>query len=374
MVMIVKEHGSVNDISAKAWNNLLGCEGGRCPFLKQEFFAALEASGAASPTTGWTAKHLSIWADDQIKAIVPMYVKDHSYGEYVFDHAWANAFMRAGGQYYPKLVSAIPFTPVPGQRILTQYASDDVWDALITYFERSGYSSWHGLFSTQDAPSIHSSVMCRRDVQFHWKNDGYQSFDDFLTALNSRKRKQIKKERTKVLKSELNLKFLRGDDIKSHHWDGFVRCHEATVDRKWGQAYLNRETFEELQACMGHNLALSAAFYGTEMIAGAWCLIGHDTIFGRQWGARVQIEFLHFELCYYQTIAHAIDLGLDKVEAGVQGEHKLARGFEPIETRSLHWVQHQGFANAIQTFLDEESKYVEDVIAHYQERSPFKQK
>ena len=374
MVWHIDVHEGAAKVPSHIWKILVGDEALRCPFLDQRFFIALEESAAAGLQTGWQPIHLVIYEHEKPKALIPTYIKHHSYGEYVFDHAWAHAFERAGGQYYPKLLSAIPFTPVPGHRILTPDRHDipKFLSILDHWLQQQDFSSMHILFTNEDIDPPHPRFMTRTDVQFHWHNRDYQNFDMFLSSLNSRKRKQIRKEREKIRQHGLQIKFLQGDDIKSEHWDGFVRCHEATVDTKWGRAYLNRQTFEALQANLSPQLALVAAFDGPKMIAGAWSLVGTDTIFGRQWGCLAQIDFLHFEVCYYQAIERAIAARYARVEAGVQGEHKIARGFEPVLTQSWHWVKHKGFETAIGEFLQHERGLVDQQIKIYNTTTPYK--
>lgn len=374
MTWHVKVHDSAQSVDASSWSRLLGDEGNRCPFLRRDFFVALEESGAASSETGWQPAHLILEKDGDARALLPLYAKSHSYGEYVFDHAWARAFEQAGGRYYPKLLSAIPFTPVPGQRLITPHQDQlgDMFGVLAQWLDRQQFSSFHLLFARGEANETKPPFMLRKDLQFHWHNRNYKDFDDFLAALNSRKRKQIRKERAKVQDSGLRIEFLCGDDIKPEHWDGFCQAHDATVDRKWGQAYLNRDTFALLQERMGSCLRLSAAFDGDKMVAGAWSMCGSDSLFGRQWGCIKRLDGLHFELCYYQTIEHAISHNLSHVEAGVQGEHKIARGFEPVATHSIHYVQHLGLADAVANFLRHETGMVDRAINEYQEMTPFR--
>ncbi len=374
MTWHVRVHGSAQAVDPNLWAHLLGEEGKRCPFLRRDFFVALEESGAACRETGWQAAHITLEQDGEARALLPLYAKSHSYGEYVFDHAWARAFEQAGGRYYPKLLSAIPFTPVPGQRLITPHLDElgDMLEALAQWLAQQNFSSFHLLFARGEAGEIKPPFMRRKDLQFHWHNRNYEDFDDFLSALNSRKRKQIRKERAKVHASGLRIEFLCGEDIKAEHWDGFCRAHDATVDRKWGQAYLNRDTFAMLQESMGADLRLSAAFDGNNMVAAAWSMCGADSLFGRQWGCINRLDGLHFELCYYQTIEHAIMHKLLHVEAGVQGEHKIARGFEPVATHSIHYVQHQGLADAVSDFLRHETGMVDHAIREYQEMTPFR--
>ncbi len=346
------------------------------PFLSWDFLEALEATSCACADEGWTPVHLL--ARDEAGALVgamPLYLKDHSQGEYVFDHSWADALHRAGGRYYPKLQGAVPFTPATGRRVLTpsREVEAGLAQAAITLAKRARASSLHITFiePNQAERLREQGLMLRTGVQYHWANDGYGSFADFLGALSSGKRKNIRKERERALDG-LTIKRLRGDDIKPADWDFFFRCYMDTGSRKWGSPYLNRAFFHLIGARMADKIVLFIAEEDGRPIASALNFLGGDTLFGRYWGRVAHKDFLHFELCYYQAIDLAIELGLKRVEAGAQGQHKLARGYAPVATLSAHWIAHQGLSEAVARYLESETpamiEEIEDLDAH----TPFK--
>ncbi|MES1157089.1 MAG: GNAT family N-acetyltransferase [Alphaproteobacteria bacterium] len=346
------------------------------PFLSWDFLQALEESGCVGGRTGWTPAHLA--ARDAKGALIgamPLYAKDHSYGEYVFDHAWADAMRRAGGVYYPKLQCAAPFTPVPGRRVLAR--DDAVVSALaqgaIALAQRAEASSVHITFASQElcAAVRPLGYLTRTGLQYHWFNQGYQSFDDFLTALASQKRKAVRRERAKA-QEIAQVKRLRGDEIKPRDWDFFFQCYMDTGSRKWGSPYLNREFFEALGARMADQCVLFVAEQDGRPVASALNLLGGDALYGRYWGRIADLPFLHFELCYYQAIELAIELGLPRVEAGAQGEHKLARGYVPVTTYSAHWIAHRGLRNAVAQYLQSETPAVAEEAEILTEHAPFK--
>ena len=376
---------SINAIPATDWDRVAGPSN---PFVSHAFLKALEdggaVGGAVGGDSGWDPMHLVLRdAEGRMIAAMPHYLKHHSYGEYIFDHSWANAFMRAGGSYYPKMLAAIPFTPATGPRFLTGDAAPELAaqlrGALATgmtqYLDKFELSSAHINFLPEaDTPALASQGwMIRSSIQFHWHNDGYDSFDDFLAALSSRKRKNIRKERRTVAESGVRLLRLSGDDITPAHIDDFYRFYLSTIDRKWGGAYLTREVFHYLRDSIADRMLLVMAEYDGRIIGGALNFIGDDTLFGRNWGADIDIPCLHFEACYYQAIEFAIERKLAVVEAGAQGFHKVQRGYMPITTWSAHWIAHDGFRAAVERFLDAERRGIDaEKNAIQLEASPFK--
>jgi hypothetical protein len=373
----VRVHAAIAEIPAAAWD---ACAGDVNPSVSYAFLSALEDSGSTTSRTGWAPQHLSLaGADGAIIGVVPLYSKSHSNGEYVFDYGWADAFERAGGRYYPKLISAVPFTPVPGPRLLLRpdappETRDHLIAAMVELCDRRRISSVHVTFPQQgDAEALTEAGFLQRiGQQFHWTNNGYRDFDDYLTALNSRKRKAVKKERREALADGLEIEVLTGSDLKSRHWDAFYRFYLATSDRKWGQAYLNRKFFELIGERMSENVVLVMAQHGSKYVAGALNLVGKETIYGRNWGSYGDYKFLHFECCYYQAIEFAITRGLRRVEAGAQGSHKLQRGYLPTATYSAHWIPDPGFRRAVAQFLERERLMVERKIEGLAEYSPFR--
>ena len=373
----VEVHNTIAEIPAAAWD---ACAGGVNPSVSYAFLSALEDSGSATARTGWMPQHLSIAAPDgTLLGVAPFYAKSHSYGEYVFDYGWADAYERAGGRYYPKLISAVPFTPVPGPRLLVRpdappQTREHLVAAMVELCNRRKISSVHVTFAEPaDAEALSAAgFMQRVGQQFHWKNDGYRDFDDYLAALNSRKRKAVKKERREALEGGLDIEVLTGSDLETRHWDAFYRFYLATSDRKWGQAYLNRKFFALIGERMPGNIVLVLARRGAKYVAGALNLLGKDTIYGRNWGSYGDYKFLHFECCYYRAIEFAIAHGLERVEAGAQGPHKLQRGYLPVPTYSAHWIPDPGFRRAVAQFLTREREMVERKIDALAEYSPFR--
>jgi len=364
---------SAAQIGAAAWNALANPQGlaEPHPFTTYEFFAALEESDSATRDTGWQPAHL--FSDD---ALMPMYLKSHSYGEYVFDHAWAEALERAGGDYYPKLQACVPFTPVTGRRMLV--TSDGARDTLLktaaAAVRQIGASSLHITFLTEDEwkAAGDAGYLLRTGQQFHWENPGYTSFDQFLGELSSAKRKNLRKERASVREAGVTFDWLAGDDITESHWDQFFDFYMDTGSRKWGTPYLTRSFFSLLGQKLSHQTLLIMAKKDGKYIAGALNLFGDGVLFGRNWGAVDYVPFLHFETCYYQAIDFAIARGLKRVEAGAQGEHKLLRGYLPVQTYSAHVIAHKGLARAVDDFLDAERAAVADNIAELSRHAPFR--
>ncbi|MCJ2184211.1 GNAT family N-acetyltransferase [Novosphingobium sp. 1949] len=352
---VARVHGAVGSLPADAWDALV--PGGN-PFMTHAFLSAMEDSRSVGEGTGWTAVPITIdGPDGTLAAALPAYLKQHSQGEYVFDHAWADAWHRAGGAYYPKLQIAAPFTPATGPRVLT--AHPELALALLrgaeTLCRDNGLSSAHATFIEPAQVPLFERAgwLLREDIQFHWENRGYATFDDFLGALSSAKRKNLRKERARAQEG-VTIRALRGDDIKPEHWDAFWEFYQDTGARKWGHPYLTRAAFDLLGERMGASILLVFAFEDGEPVAGALNFIGPDALYGRYWGARIDKPFLHFELCYYQAIDAALELGLARVEAGAQGGHKLARGYEPVRTVSAHYIVHDGLRAAIADFLEQE--------------------
>ena len=364
---------SVSSFDAAAWD---ACAGDANPFVSHAFLSALEDSGSAVARTGWQPLPIAFdEADGSLAGVAPAYAKSHSQGEYVFDHSWADAWERAGGRYFPKLLIASPFSPVPGPRLLARTA--DAARALIAGAEalvdRHSMSGAHANFVADDQLDLFRDAgwLIREGTQFHWANRGYATFDDFLGDLASRKRKAIRKERSSAVDG-LEIVHLSGRDLTEAHWDAFWYFYQDTGSRKWGRPYLTRSFFSMLGERMAGKVLLMLALRDGKPIAGALNLIGADTLYGRYWGCREDVPFLHFELCYYQAIDAAIARGLSKVEAGAQGEQKLARGYVPVPTWSAHYIPDAGFRSAIADFLARERRAVEENMAFLGEMTPFR--
>ncbi len=366
-------HPHVAEIPAAEWD---ACAGPGNPFVSHAFLSALEDSGSANARTGWMPQHAALRDGDHVVAVAPMYAKSHSYGEYVFDHGWANAFERGGGSYYPKLQVAVPFSPVPGPRLLARegIGVEALGQALAQACQELNLSSVHATFCTaSDWEALgRAGWLQRLGTQFHWENAGYATFDDFLAALNSRKRKSIKRERRDANAAGLHFLALRGHEIKPKHWDAFYKFYTSTVDRKWGSAYLTRKFFPMLSERLGDRTVLMMAEHDGVAVAGALNMVGDEALYGRNWGCRGDWPFLHFELCYYRAIEFAIEHGLRRVEAGAQGEHKIQRGYMPRPTYSAHWIAHTGLRRAVAGFLEQERPAVQADMDALAELSPYK--
>lgn len=372
---------SLSEVSPEAWD---ACAGTDNPFVRHAFLSALEDSGSATGETGWLGQHLVI--EDPaggIAACAPLYLKNHSYGEYVFDWGWADAYERAGRRYYPKLQCAVPFTPVTGPRLLVNQALPDgqrremrlaLIAGMAQLAQNLSVSSLHVTFPTEDEWEAFGSAgyLQRIGQQFHWENKGFKTFDDFLGELSSRKRKNIKKERRAVHDAGLDIRVLEGADITEAHWDAFFQFYMDTTDKKWGQAYLTRRFFSLLGERLGRGVVLIVVEKDGRPVAGALNLRGGDTLYGRNWGCVADYKFLHFEACYYQAIDYAIAHGLKWVEAGAQGPHKVQRGYLPRRTFSAHWIADKGFRDAVSGFLNDESRGIEREMSAYGAFSPFK--
>jgi len=380
--VIARLAGRAAELGPAAWNACANPEGRADPhpFTRYEFFAAVEESRSAAPRAGWRAIHLAVERDGRVEGIMPLYVKNHSQGEYVFDYAWADALERAGGNYYPKLQACVPFTPVTGRRLLIAAGADT--DATRTALLGAGAaaveelkcSSLHITFPTEEEWRAAETLgyLQRTDRQFHWNNAGYSSFDEFLGELSSSKRKNLKKERASVHQAGVEFDWLTGRDISEAHWDTFFRFYMDTGGRKWGQPYLTREFFSRVGQGMSEQIVLILARRGHEYIAGALNFMGEGTLFGRHWGCTEFVPFLHFEACYYQAIDFAIAHGLAKVEAGAQGEHKLLRGYEPVPTYSAHYIAHAGLRRAVAEYLEAERAAIAENIEDLAAAMPFK--
>ncbi|MFG5381558.1 GNAT family N-acetyltransferase [Yoonia sp. R2-816] len=379
----IAAHGSINGIDPTDWDACACPEAtdGRPddPFTTHRFLKALEDSGSVGPGTGWQPRYLTARIDGQIAAVAPLYAKGHSQGEYIFDHNWAHAYESAGGRYYPKLQIAVPFTPATGRRFLTRPGYEAAGmsaliQGAIQIAADNELSSVHATFCTE-AEAIAGAEMGllhRVGQQFHWVNDGYGTFDDFLSSLSSRKRKNIRKERQQANDFGSEILELTGDAIQPEHWDAFWQFYQDTGNRKWGTPYLTRNFFHFAHQTMRNDILMVLAIRDGRPIAGALNFIGRDTLFGRYWGCTEHHACLHFELCYYRAIDFAIRMGLGKVEAGAQGEHKLARGYLPTPTHSLHWFGDPGFRDAVARYLDAERNAVDHEIEVLTSYGPFR--
>ncbi|RYY43578.1 MAG: N-acetyltransferase [Sphingomonadales bacterium] len=371
--LVAKIGGSVGAFDAAAWDRLVPDAN---PFMRHGFLTALEDSGSVGEGTGWQPAPIVIENDaGDLLGAMPAYLKGHSQGEYVFDHNWADAFERAGGRYYPKLQIAAPFTPATGPRLLM--SDDALAKPLLGVAEQlctqNGFSSAHATFIAPEQVPLFEDAgwLIRHDIQFHWSNRGYADFEDFLATLSSRKRKDLRKERA-AAQAEVEIVRLRGDDIRPEHWDYFWQFYQDTGARKWGSPYLTRAAFDLIHERLGDAVLLILALQDSVPIAGAMNVIGKDAIYGRYWGCTREVRFLHFELSYYQAIDAAIELGLSRVEAGAQGGHKLARGYEPVKTTSAHWIADPGFRAAIADFLERERAGVAADANYLETRTPFR--
>lgn len=365
---------SLTNVEAGEWNALVHRCGEDHPFLRHEFLHALHEAGCASEHTGWLPQYITVWQKGLLEAAMPLYLKRHSYGEYVFDWAWADAYHRAGLEYYPKLLSAIPFSPITGPRLL---AADEAHRTMLvrTAIELAEQtSSLHVLFPRDTEAEILRSagMMVRLGVQFHWHNEGYDSFDAFLEELSSAKRKKIRQERRKVAEAGVQMRRLVGREISDEHWRFFARCYESTYNQHGSTPYLNLAFFRRLGETMPESILLVLAERDGKPVASALNLFSATTLYGRYWGAVGHVPLLHFEACYYQAIEFCIERGIKVFEGGAQGEHKLARGFRPVQTCSTHWLKHPRFATAVEQFLKSETTGMSDYMDELNERMPFR--
>ena len=374
----IKVAPGISEVDAVEWD---ACAGPDNPFVSHAFLSTLEDSSAVSGETGWLPQHLII--EDEaggLLGVVPAYLKNHSHGEYVFDWGWADAFERAGGNYYPKLQISVPFSPVTGPRLLARPGADQdrtrtlLLAGLTELARQHEISSFHVTFCTEPEWRMmgDAGLLQRVGQQFHWRNRGYETFDDFLAVLSSRKRKMIRKEREVANSGGIEIETLTGDALQDRHIEAFYGFYLNTVDRKWANAYLNREFFHMLRARMADRIALVMAFLDGEPVAGALNLIGADALYGRNWGAAARFKGLYFEACFYRAIEFAIDHGLARVEAGAQGPHKISRGYIPSPTYSAHWIRDKSFSEAVENFLDRERPMMQEEMAALSHHAPYR--
>jgi predicted N-acyltransferase len=379
----VSVHGAIAEIGREAWDACTAApDYAANPFVSFDFLDALEQTECASARTGWSPNHLMLRDEaGRAAAVMPLYAKSHSRGEYVFDHAWADAYERAGGRYYPKLQSCSPFSPVTGPRLLVRpdvdrrAAQTRLIGGALTLCQRAGASGVNITFPTREEWTLlgEEGLLQRQDQQYHWYNNGYETFDDFLGALSSNRRKTIRRERRDAL-AQVDVVALTGDALREEHWDAFFGFYMDTGARKWGRPYLNRQFFSLMSERMGDKVLLLLARRNGRWVAGALNLLGADCLYGRHWGCNQDIPFLHFELCYYQAIEHAIRLGLPRVEAGAQGQHKIARGYLPAAVYSAHYIRDPALRAPVARYLEQERAAVQqemDWLA--EEYSPFKE-
>jgi predicted N-acyltransferase len=365
------------ELDAPAWDGLLALAGGS-PFMRHAYLVALHDSGSATREAGWTPQFVTLWRDGELHAACPLYLKSHSYGEYVFDWAWANAHEQHGLRYYPKALTAVPFTPVPGPRLLARdaRARSALVGAVLDLCRKKHLSSWHVLFADEDdiAACRGAGLMPRHTVQFHWLNSdpGYPDFDAFLASLTQEKRKKIRQERRKVAEAGVVFRHAAGAEITARDWDFFYRCYERTYLEHGNPPYLTREFFRQMAAGMPENWLLLVAERRGRPIACSLIGVADGVAYGRYWGALERVDCLHFEACYYQPIAWCIANGITRFEGGAQGEHKMARALMPVQTTSAHWLAHPAFADAVDRFLQREGRAIEGYMEHLEARSPFR--
>jgi predicted N-acyltransferase len=400
---VIRVLASPSDVSPKAWNTLLAAQAEPSPFMRHEYLAALHESDSASPASGWTAQFITLWRGRQLEAACPVYIKDHSYGEYVFDWAWANAYEQHGLAYYPKAVVAVPFTPVPGSRLLARDAQSRTLlvQALVAWCKQEELSSLHLLFGADEdiAACTEAGLMLRNTVQFHWTNavptsspdvpslsdgehsapeqPGYSDFDAFLASLAHDKRKKIRQERRKVADAGVSFRWSRGKDISKADWDFFYRCYERTYREHGNPPYLTRDFFQRMADTLPEAWLLFVAERNGKPMATSLIALSTQpdeplVAYGRYWGALERVDCLHFEACYYQPLAWCIEHGARRFEGGAQGEHKMARALMPVKTTSAHWLAHPAFSDAVERFLEREGAGIENYMDHLGERSPFK--
>jgi predicted N-acyltransferase len=379
----IKLLSSISECSALDWNSLAG---DAYPFMQWQFLKALEESGAVGEQTAWQVQHVLVFEQDTLIALMPMYLKGNSQGEYVFDHSWANAYARHGLNYFPKLVTSIPFTPCEGPRLCfhgslsdfgfrEEHVFEKILETIKALAELHQISSWHCLFPESKAIVNFKSdqLLLREGVQFQWFNKAYKSFDDYLASFTSKRRKNLKRERKKVTEQGITITRLTGEEISEELWRIFFKFYQATYWKRGMSEYLNLDFFLRLAKSMPEKILLVIAEKDGNILAGALSLIGKDTLYGRYWGCLDEYYNLHFELCYYQGLEFCIENNLQCFNSGAQGEHKIARGFEPVITYSLHWIAHQGFREAIADFLKEESEHIQSYKNAAGELLPFKQ-
>lgn len=378
---VIRVLSSPADVSPDAWNALLAAEAEPSPFMRHEYLAALNDSRSATPESGWMPQFVTLWQGEQLQAACPFYIKDHSYGEYVFDWAWANAYEQHGLAYYPKAVVAVPFTPVPGTRLLARDAQSRTLlvQGLVALCKQEELSSLHLLFGADAdiAACTEAGLMLRNTVQFHWTNAQYPDFDSFLASLSHDKRKKIRQERRKVADAGVSFRWSRGADISKADWDFFYRCYERTYREHGNPPYLTRDFFRRMADTMPEAWLLFVAERNGKPMATSLIALSTQpdaplVAYGRYWGALERVDCLHFEACYYQPLAWCIEHGAQRFEGGAQGEHKMARALMPVKTTSAHWLAHPAFADAVERFLEREGAGIENYMDHLGERSPFK--
>ncbi len=388
--LVLHIHTSPTEIDAKAWNDLLALQKNPSPFMRHEYLVALHESKSATPESGWTAAFVTLRRGKRLEGACPVYVKDHSYGEYVFDWAWANAYEQHGLKYYPKALVAVPFTPVPGARLLARDAAARTLmvHGLVQWCKQEELSSLHLLFGADEdiAACAEAGLMLRHTVQFHWTNTGpgYADFEAFLGSLSHDKRKKIRQERRKVADAGVSFRWSRGADISTDDWDFFYRCYARTYREHGNAPYLTRDFFRRMADTLPEAWLLFVAERGGKPIAtslialsaaaenGAGDSAAPLAAYGRYWGALERVDCLHFDACYYQPLQWCIDHGVTRFEGGAQGEHKMARALMPVKTTSAHWLAHPSFADAVERFLEREGEGIENYMGHLGERSPFK--
>ncbi len=393
---VTRVFASPADIAAAEWDALLARQPNASPFMRHAYLLALHASGSATPATGWTPAFVTLWRNNTLHAACALYLKDHSYGEYVFDWAWANAYEQHGLAYYPKAVAAVPFTPVPGARLLAvdTAARQALVHALVGWCGEHKLSSLHLLFANDEdvAACTAEKLMLRHTVQFHWKNANYPDFEHFLATLSQEKRKKIRQERRKVADAGVQFRWSLGQDIAAADWDFFYRCYERTYREHGNPPYLNRDFFQRMADTMPQHWLLFVAERNGQPIATSLIALSQDftkaqdqlgmksdgsprleVAYGRYWGALERVDCLHFEACYYQPLAWCIEHGVQRFEGGAQGEHKMARALMPVKTTSAHWLAHPAFADAVERFLEREGQGITHYLDHLGERSPFRQ-
>ena len=369
--------GSLESVSPTQWNRLAGVAN---PFVRYEFLRALERQGCASDETGWSPCHVLLYRGERLLGAVPMYAKSHSYGEFVFDWGWADAYMRAGIDYYPKLVVGIPFTPASGPRLLYDKGAPEqeipalLIGAAVEFARRSEVSSLHWLFTLADDTEqlARQGHLLREGCQFHWRNPGYRDFQDYLGSLTSKRRKAIKRERREAARAPVEIEILSGRDITDGQWDAYHALYSSTYDRKFGYPSLTVGFFEEVARTMPDSVLLVLAKRDARYVAGAHLFRGSEIVYGRNWGCSEFHRSLHFEICYYRVIEYCIEQRLGGFEAGAQGEHKITRGFLPVPTWSAHWVRHEAFRDAIGEFVARERRGIDGYIAEMETHTPFK--
>ena len=380
---VIEVQGSMRNVSAKDWDALLEAQTEPTPFMRHAYLSAMEESGSASAQSGWklqlvTLRHAMPPKLGQLAGAAVLYIKPHSYGEYVFDWAWADAYQRHGLNYYPKAVSAVPFTPVPGSRLLADSSQSQsaLLSAMVELAQNEDWSSLHLLFLSNDDLQVTETAgwLSRHTVQFHWHNAAYEDFDDFLKALNQEKRKKIKQERRKVADAGVVFKAFEGVQIQSADWDFFYQCYAQTYFEHGNAPYLNRDFFQRMQDTMPENWVLFIAEKNGQRMACSLIGLGNNVAYGRYWGALERVDCLHFEACYYQPIAWCIAKGVERFEGGAQGEHKMARALMPIKANSAHWLAHPGFADAVEKYLEKEGHGVAAYLENLEGRSPLKAK